>query len=49
MKLKSESEVSQLCPTLSDPMVCSLPSSEDLMRILEVYMFILGIRKAGNS
>ena len=27
MKGKSESEVSQLCPTLSDPMDCSLPGS----------------------
>ena len=27
MKVKSESEVSQLCPTLHDPMDCSLPSS----------------------
>ena len=27
MKLKSESEVSQSCPTLSDPMDCSLPGS----------------------
>ena len=27
MKVKSESEVSQLCPTLSDPMDCSLPCS----------------------
>ena len=27
MKVKSESEVSQLYPTLSDPMVCSLPGS----------------------
>ena len=25
MKVKSESEVFQLCPTLSDPMDCSLP------------------------
>ena len=25
MKVKSESEVTQLCPTLSDPMDCSLP------------------------
>ena len=25
MKLKSESEVAQLCPTLHDPMDCSLP------------------------
>ena len=27
MKVKSEREVAQLCPTLSDPMDCSLPSS----------------------
>ena len=27
MKVKSESEVAQSCPTLSDPMDCSLPSS----------------------
>ena len=27
MKMKSESEVAQSCPTLSDPMYCSLPSS----------------------
>ena len=27
MKVKSQSEVSQLCPTLSDPMDCSLPGS----------------------
>ena len=27
MKVKSESEVAQPCPTLSDPMDCSLPSS----------------------
>ena len=25
MKVKSESEASQSCPTLSDPMDCSLP------------------------
>ena len=25
MKVKSESEVTQLCPTLSNPMDCSLP------------------------
>jgi len=25
MKVKSESEVAQLCPTLHDPMDCSLP------------------------
>ena len=27
MKMKSESEVAQSCPTLSDPMDCSLPGS----------------------
>ena len=27
MKVKSEREVSQSCPTLSDPMDCSLPDS----------------------
>ena len=27
MKVKSESEAAQLCPTLSDPMACSLPGS----------------------
>ena len=27
MKVKSESEVAQLCPTLSDPMTCSPPGS----------------------
>ena len=27
MKVKSENEVAQSCPTLSDPMDCSLPSS----------------------
>ena len=27
MKMRSESEVAQSCPTLSDPMDCSLPGS----------------------
>ena len=27
MKVKSESEITQLCPTSSDPMDCSLPGS----------------------
>ena len=27
MKVKSESEVAQSCPTLSDPMNCGLPGS----------------------
>ena len=29
MKVKSESEVAQSCPTLSDPMDCSLPGSSN--------------------
>ena len=29
MKVKSESEVAQPCPTLSDPLDCSLPGSSD--------------------
>ena len=36
MKVKSESEVAQSCPTRSDPMDCSLPGSS-----------ILGIFQAG--
>ena len=31
MKVKSESEVAQSCPTLCDPMDCSLPGSSILM------------------
>ena len=27
VKIESESEIAQLCPTLSDPMDCSLPGS----------------------
>ena len=30
MKVKSESEVAQSCPTLSDPMDCSLPGSPSM-------------------
>ena len=30
MKVKSESEVSQSCPTLSDLMDCSLPGSSSM-------------------
>ena len=32
MKVKSESEVAQSCPTLSDPMDCSLPGSMGFSR-----------------
>ena len=37
MKVKSESEVAQLCLTLSDPMDCSLPGSYGIFqaRVLE--------------
>ena len=39
MKVKSESEVAQWCPTLCDPMDCSLPGSSILgilqARVLE--------------
>ena len=39
MKVKSESEVAQSCPTLSDPMDCSPPGSSILgifqARVLE--------------
>ena len=34
MKVKSESEATQSCPTLSDPMDCSLPGSS-VHRILQ--------------
>ena len=30
MKVKSESEVAQLCPTLHDPMDCNLPGSPSM-------------------
>jgi len=40
MKEKSENEVTQSCPTLSDPMDCSLPGSSIhrifLTRVLEL-------------
>ena len=35
MKVKSESEVAQSCPTLSNPMDCSLPGSA-VHRILQI-------------
>ena len=43
MKVKSESEVTQSCPTLSDPMDCSLPGSSVhgifQARVLELVAF----------
>ena len=35
MKVKSESEVAQLCSTVSNPMDCSLPGSSVQARVLE--------------
>ena len=35
MKVKSESEVTQSCPNLSDPMDCSLPGSSRPLQILK--------------
>ena len=42
MKVKSESEVAQSCPTLSDPMDCSLPSN---MELWSTQVLFLGTRK----
>ena len=41
MKVKSESEVAQSCPTLSDPMDCSLPDSS-IHRIFQARVLELG-------
>ncbi|KAI4549112.1 hypothetical protein MG293_001442 [Ovis ammon polii] len=49
MKVKSESEVAQTCPTLCDPMDCSLPGSSIhgifLARVLEWGAIAFSIRK----
>ena len=51
MKVKSESEVAQLCPTLSDPMDCSPPGSSVhgilQARVLEwgAIVFSIGVTK----
>ena len=49
MKVKTESEVTQSCPTASDPMDCSLPSSSVhgifLARVLEWGAIALGMLK----
>ena len=37
MKVKSESEVAQSCPTLSDPMDCSLPGSSVLIEVPVIF------------
>ena len=56
MEVKSESEVAQLCPTLSDPMDCSLPDSSVhgifQARVLEwvaIAFSLVGLKKAGAS
>ena len=53
MKVKSESEVAQLCPTLSDPMDWSLPGSSVhgvfQARVLEWAAIILSIQPPGFS
>ena len=55
MKVKSESEVAQSCPTLRDPMDCSLPGSSAhgifQARVLEwvAIAFSRTLLDAGNS
>ena len=55
MKVKSESEVTQWCPTLSNPMDCSLPGSSAhgifQARVLEwgaIYSFIIPLIEPTN-
>ena len=54
MKVKSESEIAQSCPTLSDPMDCSLPGSSIhgifQAKVLEwgAYANTKHIRRKGN-
>ena len=61
MKEKSESEVAQSCPTLSDPMDRSLPVSSihgifqarvlelGAIAVSELALYCIGIYKCGNS
>ena len=44
MKVKSESEVAESCPTLSDPMDCSLPGSS-IHGIFQARVLEWGARK----
>ena len=52
MKVKRESEVAQLCPTLSDPVDCSLPGSSVhgilQARVLEWVAIAFSIGDANN-
>ena len=47
MKVKSESEVAQRCPTLSDPMDCSLPGSS-IHRIFQARVLEWGATEQGD-
>ena len=53
MKVKSESEVTQSCPTLSDPMDCSLPGSSVhgvfQARVLEWGAIAFSLQQMGNT
>ena len=53
MKVKSESEIAQLCPTLSDPMDCSLPGSSVhgifQARVLEWVAIAFSEKKEGRE
>ena len=53
MKVKSEREVAQSCPTLRDPMDCSLPGSSAhgifQARVLEWSAIAISIRGLGES
>ena len=48
MKVKSESEVAQLCPTLSDPMDCSPPGSS-IHRIFQARVLEWGAIAFSNN
>ena len=52
MKVKSESEVAQSCPTLSDPMDCSLPGASVhgifQARVLEWGAIAFSVRQTGK-
>ena len=48
MKMNSESEVTQSCPTLSDPMDCSLPGSS-VHGIFQARVLEWGAKRLQNS
>ena len=53
VKVKSESEVTQSCPTLSDPMDCSLPGSywafNNRMCLFYFQQYILTVCRSGRE